>query len=331
MITEASAPANIAVIKYMGKLDSQSNVPTNSSLSLTLDDLRTYVRISTQDEKVLEQDQWKALERDGCEKPQLSQSSVERFLRHFKHLKKEWNIEKNFLIESCNNFPSDCGLASSASSFAALTMAAADMFQQLNPREDVGQAEVADLSRQGSGSSCRSFFGPWTLWHKEGVRPIEFPFYGLLHQVIVVSSSHKEVSSSQAHLRVASSALFHNRAERAERRLAEFIQAMQEKNWKSAYEICWAEFWDMHALFETSRAPFGYMQPSTLEALNFFKEMWRQEGDGPIVTMDAGANVHLIWRADQESFALKTLTQLGPKFRFHANRPELWQNKGSKI
>jgi diphosphomevalonate decarboxylase len=326
VIIEASAPANIAVIKYMGKVEGSSNVPTNSSLSLTLDDLCTFVRLELPEDKPLSQDEWRPLKKEGCLEPELSATAVDRFLRHFKALKQEWAIEKNFIIESCNNFPSDCGLASSASSFAALTLAAVEMFQRLNPREEITRAEIAQLSRQGSGSSCRSFFGPWALWYKEGVRPIEFPYVNLLHQVVIVAPGKKLVTSSQAHQRVVTSSLFINRAERAEQRLAEFMQAMHRERWSIAFEICWAEFWDMHALFETSRAPFGYMESATLETLNYIKNFWSQKKDGPLVTMDAGANVHLIWRADQEALALQVFQDLGKKYRFHANKPSLWQS-----
>ncbi len=41
----ASAPSNIALIKYMGKVDTATNKPTNSSLSWTLNSLRSFVRI----------------------------------------------------------------------------------------------------------------------------------------------------------------------------------------------------------------------------------------------------------------------------------------------
>lgn len=45
MWIEASAPSNIALIKYMGKTDAVSNKPTNVSISYTLDELKTFVRM----------------------------------------------------------------------------------------------------------------------------------------------------------------------------------------------------------------------------------------------------------------------------------------------
>ena len=60
----------------------------------------------------------------------------------------------------------------------------------------------------------------------------------------------------------------------------------------------------MHALFETSSPSFGYFEPQTLTLLNMAREYWLQNSDGPLVTMDAGPNVHLLWREDQQAHAL---------------------------
>lgn len=311
---EASAPSNIALIKYMGKLNPDSNQPTNSSLSLTLNDLRTVVRLSYRED--LKSDQWQPLTGDGFSRLNLSEKSQGRFLKHLAYLKKVHQFQGNFLVESGNNFPSDCGLASSASSFAALTMAATEALNTLKKNQDIQTPlEVAELSRVGSGSSCRSFFGPWALWFSEGVRPLEFPLGAVLHQVVIVEDAIKSVSSSEAHKRVTTSELFEGRPERAEKRLAELLEAFKAGDWNRAYEISWAEFWDMHALFETSKPPFGYMTAGTLKVLRYLQDLWSNEKDGPIVTMDAGANVHLIYRNDQQDLAKRIKEHFSKEFK----------------
>lgn len=304
MVIEASAPSNIALIKYMGKREVQSNQPTNSSLSWTLEDLRTFVRVSHQKDFPL--DEWAPLKGPQFSDLQLSEKSRSRYLAHFQFLKSQFGIHENFLIESANNFPSDCGLASSASSFAALTLGAVAAFEQMRPViPRISMSEKAELSRKGSGSSCRSFFGPWALWSQNEVRALQFPLGSLLHQVIVVESEKKEVSSSEAHRRVLSSALFEGRPQRAELRLESLSRAFADRNWKGAFAITWAEFWDMHALFETSDPSFGYLLPESIRVLRWIENLWKAQGDGPLVTMDAGANVHLLYRDDQKNLGLQ--------------------------
>ncbi len=306
---EASAPSNIALIKYMGKReDRASNQPTNSSLSYTLENLRTTVRLTEVDE---DSDSFEPLDRSL----RVSEKGIRRFLKHFEFLKAKLNFEGNYRIQSSNNFPSDCGLASSASSFAALTLAAGLMAQKKNPRELASLQRLSELSRQGSGSSCRSLFGPFAVWKSSFAEPISMNFSDLQHLAVLASEEHKSVSSSEAHLRVTTSLLFANRPQRAERRLADLVAADHAKDWRAMFEIVWAEFWDMHALFETSSPSFGYMDSASLDILSFCRNYWIENQDGPLVTMDAGPNVHLLFRRDQSSVKEHFATRLSARHR----------------
>lgn len=299
----AQAPSNIALIKYMGKTGAGPNRPTNSSLSYTLTHLKSLVELETISSG---EDIWEPLRTDfeGRELPlvELSEKGKQRFLAHLKRIKEEFEFEGAFVVRSANDFPSDCGLASSASSFAALTMAALKAVCELKGCELPPLEAAAEISRKGSGSSCRSFFTPWAFWSAEGgVRAAnEIKVQDLLHQVIAVDDKKKLVSSSEAHTRVTSSLLFQGRPERAELRARALIKALgSEWNWKEAFEITWAEFWDMHALFETSVPSFGYMTGASLEVLDWVRNsLWRKNDDGPLVTMDAGPNIHLLYRND---------------------------------
>ncbi len=160
--------------------------------------------------------------------------------------------------------------------------------------------EQAQLSRLGSGSSCRSFYSPWALWKDDKVSAIELPYKKLLHEVIVISNKEKQVSSSEAHRRVKSSSAFSTRIQRAEENLKVLLDALIASDWSSAYEVCWKEFHDMHHLFNSCEQPFTYMTDETVNVLNILQDQWQKKGDGPIITMDAGPNVHLLYRPDQK-------------------------------
>lgn len=293
-----SAPSNIALIKYMGKIEGTGNKPTNGSLSYTLENLRTFVRLTEIDGG---QDQWKALVREDLQPLELSEKGQQRFLKHFAFLKNKWGVNKSFLVESANNFPSDCGLASSASSFAALTLAAAEMFQKINPQSwGADKKTLSELSRQGSGSSCRSLFTPWALWQHEYAEPMGLEVVDMHHIVVVVEDSKKEVSSSDAHKLVTTSPRFVGRPERAEIRLKDLVHSLRFNDWHMARQIVWDEFIDMHRLFETSTPAFTYMTDGSKKVLEDCQSFWNRWQDGPLVTMDAGANVHMLFRHDQK-------------------------------
>lgn len=298
-VWQVEMPSNIALIKYMGKKDTHNNIPSNDSISWTLNHLKTTVQLT---ENSKDEDRWQLL--PGPFPFEMSETGRKKFLNHLARMKEHFGLKQSFDISSSNNFPADCGIASSASSFAALTEACAQAFSELTGME-LSIKDKAKLSSLGSGSSCRSFFSGLVLWNDEGVQPIESPWSQLLHMVVIVGGGAKKVSSSEAHKRVESSALFEHRSERSQTRLKNLMTSMQQNNWSNLYEIVWSEFWDMHALFETSHPAFGYFQADSIEVLNHCRHFWSQESDGPLVTMDAGPNIHLLWRPDQSELALK--------------------------
>lgn len=296
----AQAPANIALIKYMGKKDENSNLPDNSSLSYTLNNLLSTVKLEPIPSK---KDIWESLITPGAADFALSKDGQKRFIEHLARIKGHYDYVGGFLVQSCNNFPHSSGLASSASSFAALTKCAVLALSELTHKPALTIDEQARLSRQGSGSSCRSFYSPWALWNEDEVKAIDLPYKQLVHRVIVISSKEKEVSSSEAHKRVKTSGFYPTRSLRAEENLKTLLNDLTAQDWASAYRICWREFQDMHHLFSTCETPFTYMTENSLNLLAILQNEWEKKGDGPIVTMDAGPNIHLLYRPDQVEIA----------------------------
>ena len=308
----ADAPANIALIKYMGKTATDGNIPSNASLSYTLDYLVTRVELESWDRPY---DKWEPLSAPGFSSLYLSEQGQQRFLKHLADIKDIFLYEGHFVVRSCNNFPSDAGVASSASSFAALTQVATkaltDLTYSSQKRPHLSAGELARISRRGSGSSCRSFYPGWVEWKGESVEPVPLhEAQNLVHILSIVDGEKKSVSSSQAHSKVTTSLLMEGRTQRAENRLLNFKSALKSQQWRNAFEIAWAEFWDMHALFATSQPPFGYMKPGSLQALQVGLKMWDETGNGPLMTMDAGANVHFLMQARDRQMAFDLLRDL---------------------
>lgn len=309
-----SAPSNIAIIKYMGKTNSQQNLPTNSSISYTLDHLKSFVTIEATDAL---SDQWEPLKGQGFLPIVLSEKGKSKFLNHLARIKEMWQVKQNFIIRSANNFPSDCGIASSSSSFAALTLAAVSECQKISPKPNSESSPIAmsKISRLGSGSSCRSFFSPWSIWEKEGAIEWQSPFVDLNHSVMLIDSSKKEVSSSNAHVRVTSSPLFSERLENVNRRLRSLESASQNKDWNTFAALAIEEFEEMHRLFETSVPSFSYRNEHTLAILNQLDILNRDLKNRFLITMDAGNNIHLMALKENRK-DLEGLESLFPGVRF---------------
>jgi diphosphomevalonate decarboxylase len=316
------APSNIALAKYMGKTDGGKNIPSNASLSMTLNSLCTFAEVRETNGGL----SW------SNEKLVLDDKGRERI---FRHIERVWSLVPAVLeahklevkvppgLELCasNTFPTASGIASSASSFAAFTLAAtaaacADLaaFKKAWRNDSALRAELAKISRQGSGSSCRSFDGPWILWNGEETQPVPSRLPEISDLVVVVSSATKEVSSSEAHRRVTTSPLWNGRVERANQRTEILRAAISAGDWNEVARQAWAECWEMHSLFHTSQPPFTYFQPGTIAVLRWLSSAVASPNP-PIVTLDAGPNVHVLVPSAEVDQWLTKLNEAFPEYQ----------------
>lgn len=351
----AKAPSNIALIKYMGKKDSSRNLPENSSLSMTLDRLCTYAEITRA--ATGSDVQWIAeLPRHEAAKnltvPQLSDNGRAKVLRHVQRSREAATdiltafglaadssaFAGGWELRSANTFPQGSGIASSASSFAAVTLASIlacakdpSAFCAMWERDPALRAALARLARLGSGSACRSLDGPFVLWSGEDVEVVKSGLPSLAHFVVLVSATEKKVSSSNAHLAVKTSPLWNGRASRAEERVAAVRAAIAQGDLAKIARISWNESWEMHSLFHTCAEPFTYWEPKTVEILQGLSP-YIAEKSPPIVTLDAGPNIHVIVESAYQDEWEKRLRGFGvPVLRDGPGRgaQPLFQQKGA--
>ncbi|MDQ4078692.1 MAG: diphosphomevalonate decarboxylase, partial [Chloroflexota bacterium] len=148
----ASAGSNIAFIKYWGVADSTLNLPLNDSISMTLDALRTVTTVefdpSLNADVVIIDGQ----ERHG--------NAWHRAARHLDRIRALAGVETSARVVSENNFPMGTGIASSASAFAALTVAGCAALGL-----DLDAREMSRVARHASGSASRSLFGGFVYWN----------------------------------------------------------------------------------------------------------------------------------------------------------------------
>ena len=301
--------------KHLSKKDKEvlyfKNLSLNTSLSYTLNHFVTKVQIeesnkdsySPFNKNPFQDNKLYSSSKEIQFESKLSEQAQKKFLAFFQFLKRCFLISGNYTIFSQNNFPMAIGAASSASSFSALTLAtyklAKDRSSIKNQIKTLQTEDLAYLSRVGSGSSCRSFFSPWCVWSRKQVKALTSSWNQLLHQLIIIERQAKYISSTQAHQMVKTSPHFKNRTDRANKRMKNLSEALNKKDWEKCFKICYEEFLDLHLLFETAKPPFKYKTNSSQKALDCLNEYWKDNKDGPLITMDAGANIHLLYRPDQ--------------------------------
>jgi diphosphomevalonate decarboxylase len=286
----AVAHPNIAFIKYWGNRDDALRLPANPSLSMNLGDLYTTTTVAF-DEK---------LERDEVilDDQPAEEASSARVSSHLDLVRQQARLKAAARVVSRNSFPTGVGVASSASGFAALTLAACAAAGL-----DLTEAQLSVLARRGSGSASRSVPGGYTEWlmgrgsASSFGRSVAPPsHWDLRDVVVVVSHEHKAIGSSRGHGLAVGSPLHAARVATVPAMLAECKRALLARDLTSLGRIIEQDTIMMHAVMMSSRPPLYYWAPATLAIIRAVQD-WRQHGLAVYFTIDAGPNVHLICEA----------------------------------
>jgi len=176
----ATAHPNIALSKYWGKRDTGGNVPATPSLSVSLAGLSTTTTV-TFDPRLTSD----SLEINGVEVDATRASALLDRVRAA-------NGEQTFArVVSKNDFPTASGLASSASGFAALALAATRAGGL-----DWSAGRVAFLARQSSASAARSVLGGFVELDGEQARTVAPKTALDLRVLVCVTTEEKKATSS---------------------------------------------------------------------------------------------------------------------------------------
>lgn len=314
----AEAPSNIAFIKYWGKRSEESQWPANASLSMTLERCRTRTcarRNPAGDDVV---------SLNGSPLPRTDPRAV-RIQKHLDFLRRTGGFSGALAIETENTFPEGCGIASSASGFAALTLAAVANWSGSRTLDDLAErgfdrTRLAHWSRMGSGSSCRSLWGGYVAWHP-GESPEEqlvepFPAeWALSDVIVVVSAEEKPVSSREAHRAAWTSPLFRPRLAGISEKWEKLSQALRTRELGELGPLLEQEALEMHGVIMSASPATRYLPPRTIEVLEWLR---RQRALGRLeayFTLDAGPNVHAICRRDAAVYVRDAIARAFPETR----------------
>ncbi|GME65713.1 Diphosphomevalonate decarboxylase [Neofusicoccum parvum] len=312
----ATAPVNIATIKYWGKSDENLNLPTNSSLSVTLsqDDLRTRTTVSCSasysgDTIVLNDQVGDA-----------STPRLQKCLTNLRILRRQLEATDQTLpplsrygihIVSENNFPTASGLASSASGFACLVRATADLYSLC---ATVSAAELSGIARLGSGSACRSLMGGYVAWDlgnerdgsdsraRQVAAAAHWPDMRAL--ILVVRDRKKDVSSSSGmQLTVRTSELAAYRAERlVPVRMRQMEAAVMGRDFEAFGRLTMMESNSFHALCLDTHPPIMYMDDSSRAAIRIVEHLnARAEKIVAAYSFDAGPNPVIFYLEEHQA------------------------------
>ncbi len=294
MYAKANARSNIALIKYWGKRNIPLNLPAVGSISITLDGLRTVS--SVRFDPNLKQDQLWINNQPASEK---ERQRVQSFLDL---VRKPQNLNRYAVVHSENNFPTSAGLASSASAFAALALAATRAAgRQYSLRE------LSILARQGSGSATRSIFGGFAemqLGEQDDgsdacarqLAPVSH--WNLRVLIAITSRQKKKTGSTDGMMLSRETAPYYDAwVSSAPRDLEEMRDAIIKKDFQKLGELSEFSCLKMHGLALSSRPGLIYWNGTTVETMHRVRQL-RSEGTEAYFTIDAGPQVKVLCQPD---------------------------------
>lgn len=283
----AVSPANIAFIKYWGKKDPLINLPFNNSISMNLSNCFTTTQVEfnprfKKDNVFI----------DGKEVKDEKMVRVVKIL----DLVRERAGKKLFAkVVSKNNFPSDAGIASSASAFSALALSASEAAGL-----SLSQKELSTLARLGSGSACRSVVDGFAEWKKGkdnktsyAIQLAKPDYWDLVDIVVVVDKGKKKAGSTEGHKAALSSPYFKTRLVELKTKIPAMKKAFLKRDLEEFGRLLEEEAVSLHVCAMTSKPPIFYWNKGTLEIMDAVFKM-REKGIRAYFTMDAGSNVHVI-------------------------------------
>ena len=308
----AQAQPNIALVKYWGKRDVPLNLPAVGSLSITLDTLWTRTRERFDP----------TLDRDRVS---LNGKSDDKEARRVSEcldlLRVRAGCTLHAEVDSQNNFPTGAGLASSASGFAALVVAANAALKL-----DLTLSEQSEIARRGSGSAARSIFGGFVEWSRgersDGrdsiARPVlqaaEWP---LSVVVAVTSTAQKSVGSTEGMNRTRDTSPYYDAwVDTSEADLAEAHRAVLDRDFDKLAAVAEYSCLKMHALALAARPGLLYWNGATVEAMHAVRAL-RASGVPVFFTVDAGPQVKAVCLPEASAQVREALQSVSGVLRIH--------------
>ena len=298
-------PSNIALVKYWGKSNPQ--IPKNASISFTLNNCHTITTIDFE-----KKEKSKTVDFDlffeGKQKEAFKPKIAEFFTRIQEYC--PFIFEYKMTINSENSFPHSSGIASSASGLSAIAMCLMSLEAELNSElsQEFINKKASFLARLGSGSASRSVEGPLVVWgnHPEiegssDLFGVQFPhkvhsvFENYQDAILLVDKGEKQVSSTIGHNLMHEHPYAENRFKQANDNLEKLSKILQNGDIKAFVNLVESEALTLHAMMLTSNPYFILMKPNTLEIINRIWEYRNENNSNICFTLDAGANVHVLY------------------------------------
>ncbi|MFC7210790.1 phosphomevalonate decarboxylase MvaD [Natronoarchaeum sp. GCM10025321] len=295
------------LVKYHGMRDEQLRLPYHDSISVCTAPSHTKTTVEFDFER--EEDRYIV---DGEELDGRAKERVDDVVDYVRKTSEAPHAVYGVRLESENSFPTNVGLGSSSSGFAAAAMALAEAAEL-----EWSRPEISTIARRGSSSAARSVTGAFSHLYAglndEDCRSerIETGLEDDLKVVIGLVPSYKE--TEQAHEEAADSHMFQARLAHMHEQIAEMRDSLREADFERTFELAEHDSLSLAATTMTGPAGWVYWQPATLRVFNAVRKLRNEEGIPAYFSTDTGASVYVNTTDEHAELVKETLEDCGVK------------------
>lgn len=309
----ASCPSNIALIKYWGKYAHQ--IPANPSISYTLNNCKTNTSIQFFADEPFSVQTFLS----GNEEQKFA-TKIEKYFQSIEEYL-PWILKGRYVINTENTFPHSSGIASSASGFGAIAKCLVALEETFSGQLgcQLKDQKASFLARLGSGSACRSLYNGLIVWgktdevpHSSDLFAVPYPedeihevFRSFNDWVLLIHEGQKSVSSTVGHGLMNTNPYAGRRFQEAHENFTTLKSILKTGDLESFIKLVEHEALTLHAMMMMSEPAFILMKTGTLEVINKIWDFRKETGLPLFFTLDAGANVHLLFPANHTEDAVK--------------------------
>ncbi len=313
------SPSNIALVKYWGK--SEPQIPKNTSISFTLNNCHTTTTLEYNKKEIPSKDFNVQVIFEGKTKEDFKPKIITFLDRIEKYV--PFITDYNFIIKTDNSFPHSSGIASSASGMSALALCLMSIEKELDPGidEEYFNQKASFLARLGSGSAARSIEGEIVVWGEHKELPNSSNFYGIkfpfkVHKnfnnyqdtILLVDKGEKQVSSTIGHNLMYNHPFSQQRFDQANDNISKLSNILQNGDLDAFVNLVESEALTLHAMMLASNPYFILMKPNTLKIIEKIWEYRKNTDSNICFTLDAGANVHVLFPEKEKEKANTFIT-----------------------
>jgi diphosphomevalonate decarboxylase len=288
------AHPNIALAKYWGKLPDSDNAPAVPSLSITLSGLSTQTTVRFDAELTEDHVLFNGEQAQGKNRSRLVQL-LDRV--------RAYSQQRTFArVTTVNDFPTSAGLASSASGFAALALAASHAMGL-----ECDRAWASDLARRCSASAARSLYGGFVELlagdHRHKKDPTTPLFATQIANeehlpcrvlVLVTTQATKDISSTIGMNHTAqTSPYYQSWVQSAPAMFQSIKQAVLRRDMQALGEMAEHSALAMHACAIAANPGVMYWNGTTIDLIHHLRAL-RKQGTPAWFTIDAGPHVKVL-------------------------------------